>query len=159
VSRRSREHTRQLATYRSLPVGIIEVARDDSVLLANDRAEEILGVELPKIKREKQNLNFGRDLIDDIIIPAAARSSTDDLGEHTSSDELGERTPYSEISNIRARDQSSRYFAKVRIPRGHRWIQVTATPVLDPSTGARHASNDSRSPETFGVIVPVSTDM
>jgi PAS domain-containing protein len=128
----------QVTLLRALQVGVIVVSENDFIAEANDRAEEVLGVPLPKIGAAAQEANLSTrfdQLIRRYIVEEEAG---------------GELLPvkYSRVIPRRRRaGEASEYYAKLATGarEGH-WINVAGSPMITQGSGTRDGTR------TFGVV-------
>jgi hypothetical protein len=139
-------HARRLTVLRNLPVGVMEVDGFENVVVANDRAEEVLRCELPKTDDDPvETKNFRSDLIEDLIVRPVGRGGFNDRAERY--DDV--------IPAARKRDEWSSYYACLR-GTAH-WVRVTAVPVLAEGSGSRRQRERREGvPVTFGIVEPAS---
>lgn len=150
-SKRESRLDAQLARLRSLPVGVIETDSSHRVISANDRAEELVDCELPKIAVTDSEPAIGFDNLfeDEVYVvetPNAAPSRMS--AEH-------------DVRRRRLAGQRSVYFAKTKaaaeIKRSYEWVKIIASPLL-PVPGQTRVRVTESSMEVswapaFGVVL------
>lgn len=155
------EHGR-IDMLRNLQVGVIAVSEDDRVEVANDRAEEILGMSLPKSQNRPGRI-FSAIVADEIANEREVNGGRDEGGEQQSGKLHSNRLfqPYESVGRLRALGIQSSYYARLRNvadeqPNDLKWIRVSASPVLLPWSGSFRPQRST--PVNFGVIerVPAS---
>jgi PAS domain-containing protein len=142
-ARRASEYAHRLAMLRNLPVGVVEVNSDEDVLLANDRAEEVLGRQLPKAQPSAIEVNFRRDVIEELVVPVVD-GSPDDEWKFAKYEQA--------VQARRQTDEWSSYYACLQGTRWSRWIRITAVPVLSEGLDLRTRAGGNRPPATFGIV-------
>jgi len=115
---------------RGLPVGVVEVDETDKIIAANDRAEEIFGLQLPR---------FGHPYLDD---DASVRDQVWFVNQIEDDgvvflDDAGRLpggairfSPYQEIKAQRSAGYTGSYYAFAR--KTGQWIRVTGSTMLNP---------------------------
>jgi len=146
-ARRAHDYAHRLSVLRNLPVGVLEVNEDEDILLGNDRAEEVLGRQLPKSQPSAINLNFREDIIGDFVVPSRDGKVGVSLKKY---DE--------EVSERRRRDESSTYYACLRGTGRRRWIRITAVPVLSEGLDLSARLRGTKPPATFGIVEKPTPD-
>ena len=158
---RVRDFGLRMALLRNLPVGFLETDWSENIVLANDRAEEILGVELPKTKDANRGPIFS-DLIRDQVVHARPSDGLPGRAD----------TFLSGVQMRRTHDEISSYFAELvdfgagpgngeassesDVSQPRRWVKVTASPILTEIDGTTRRS-DKGLPTTFGIIEEVKS--
>ena len=119
--------------FRSMQIAFLQVDRDDWILEANDRAEELFQRQLPKPGVTRHKVNFAH-----LIKARLVATDKDGPGEATSQ--------YAELTNdaiksMRKRGEASSYFARLAgndpiggmqpLGKAPRWLRVSATPMMD----------------------------
>jgi PAS domain-containing protein len=143
-ARRASEEGVQQSLLRGLQVGILVADQDDRIESANDRAEKMLGVPLPRTTdRHLQRIPPPRadHILEGNIIIASDAGLPDRVVPY-----------YPTIKDQRERGESSVYFARMARGRnkGH-WIRVSASPLLSHGDHVRER-------KTFAVVQPPSDD-
>lgn len=134
-SRRAQAANEKVALLRNVATGVIVVDSKDVVTEANDRAEELLDLPIPKVgvgaKDDEGEKRRFAELIEDSVIEVVEGGRLKE-----------EMTPYSKIPEKRRQGKPSTYYA--RLEGKAIWLRASGTPMIE---------EDSReSPRTFGVI-------
>ncbi len=140
ASRRTRRdgmEDRVQSVLRCLQVGVMKEDANDRIIDANDRAEEVLGVPLPKLGADVEPEHAWRfsTLIEPVIV------------EHLENEELRAACYEDVIPKKRGAGSPSAYYARLRRGEGD-WIRVIGSPLflLDERL------QDVEGPSSFGVL-------
>lgn len=139
--RRSREYAGRLAILNNLPMGVIEANSEEEIVLANDRAEEIVCRPLPKAHSPGRRVNFKSELIEEVVVQIGKDGENGDVKRYEEA-----------VQDLRRSDESSSYYACLRNTDGARWIRVSAVPILSNGLDLGGRAGNGRLPMTFGVI-------
>ncbi len=117
---------------RNLQVGVVRVDAQMNILEANDRAEELVGYDLPTIGAGEQPKELSR-YFDNEGWEAPERSQDGSVREL-------ERITLKDVIARRARGESSRYFLRKKFPKvglpERAWLELYGSPVLSADTHA-----------------------
>jgi hypothetical protein len=169
-SRRVAVASKDLARLRGLPGAVVECRVDrsapndfaaQSVVAGNDRAEEILQIQLPNFGLKEGARPTLSSLLDTRALIPTGLDGTTPLDSTITEADIGDGRRRGEISNYFARLKSTRTIWQLPrgLPQGSAqvfwWVRVTAGPVILPRWGPTSVDARGDLESTLAIFVPV----